>query len=385
MQSLRKLCLVLAHSFLVTFTFSAMADTLPVDYNPESKTAIKYDDLDFLLKQTVLKTGRSDHIAAPKPPKITGSSILFDNPMPSRLEGNRVLFHQNKEDLISISAEIRDVMLNIPNQVKISRLNKDEQLAYWLNLHNIIVYHEIAALYPITDLSNLMKPCPSAKSIRCEARYNLAGQLISLDDIEQHIITNWDNPLVIYGFYMGAVGTPNIQGKAFSGATVYSELRKNAVDFIHSVRGTRVWTSKQLKVSEYYTRMAKFFPNFETDVLAHIRNYAEPDFYAELHRISKVKANIEDWHIADLYNGHLSDPAGVNGLQRITSRIGSGNDPVPAHVSRLLDGVVARNSERQANVSVEEYTEKPALETETPKPMPEDEKTADAATEGNAG
>jgi len=359
MKSLHKMCLIAAQTLVIstaTLTLSTtnvQAANLPSEYNPKSKTAIKYEDLDFLLKQTVLKLGRSDHKPAPKPRKLTGSNVRFDNPLPSRLEGNRVLFHQNREELISVSAEIRDAVLNIPTSVPIDKLNRNEQLAYWLNLHNIIVYHEIASRYPITQIAKLLEPCPSKTSFRCEQRYSLAGQMISLDDIERHVITNWDDPLVIYGFYMGAVGTPNVRGKAFSGKSVYSDLEKNAVDFIHSVRGTRVWNAKQLRVSGYYKRMAKFFPNFETDLLAHVRDYSEPQLYAKLHRISKIKPNIDDWHIADLYNGHLNDPAGIGNVSRISAG-GQTSNGMPAHVSQFLSSVVKRNKTRQAQVSVEE-------------------------------
>jgi len=359
MTSLRKLCLIAAQTLTLstaTLTLSAtnvQAASLPTDHNPTSKIIIKYEDLDFLLKQTVLKLGRSDHKPAPKPRKLTGSNVRFDNPLPSRLEGNRVLFHQNQDELVSVSAEIRDAMLNIPATISIERLNRNEQLAFWLNLHNIIVYHEIASRYPITQIEKLLEPCPSATSFRCEQRYNLAGHMISLDDIEQHVITNWDDPLVIYGFYMGAVGTPNVRGRAFSGKTVYSDLEKNAVDFIHSVRGTRVWNAKQLRVSGYYKRMDKFFPDFETDLLTHVRDYSEPQLYAKLHRISKVKPNIDDWHIADLYNGHLNDPAGIGNVSRISAD-GQTSNGMPAHVSQFLSSVVKRNKTRQALVSVEE-------------------------------
>lgn len=384
MQALHSLWRVSPRVFISTFMFltfllflalpPVQAANLPAEHTPDAKTTIKYDDLDYLLKQTVLKLGRSDHKAAPKPPKITGSNVTFDNPKPSRLEGNRVLFHQNQDDIITVSAEIRDAMLDIPGKVPLERLNKNEQLAYWLNLHNIIVYHEIAKRYPITDLKGLMERCPSKKSLRCEAKYSVAGTAISLDDIERHVIQNWDNPLVIYGFYMGAVGTPNMRAEAYSGKEIYRQLEKNAVDFIHSVRGTRVWSKKNLRVSDYYTRMSDFFPDFQADLMTHIRDYAERDFLEKINRVTRVKANLNDWHIADLYNGHMSDPAGINGLSRVSQRVGTANSATPVHVTRLLEAVVKRNSERQAQVTVEEYVEV--------KKKPTDEQEASSEADG---
>ena len=320
---------------------------LPTDYKNTPTHKLKYDDLDLFLGQTVLKTGRSNHKVARKPQAITGTRVAYDNTKPSRLEGNRVLFHQQTTELVRVSAELRDTMLGIADKVDFATLSKDEQLAYWLNLHNIIVYNELAQMYPVTDLSPVMANCAKKTSIYCSRRYELADQMVSLQDIRDHVVQNWDDPLVIYGFYLGAVGTPNVRGGAFSGDSVWQDLRENAVDFIHSVRGSRNRSKKSLSVSEYYEHFPKFFPNFEADILAHVRDHAESYYLPQLGKIKTVKANLSDWNIADLYNGHLKDPTGAGNVVRQDPRSRQQNNAVPLHARRLLADIQRRNKARE--------------------------------------
>lgn len=355
MSAFPKACLVAAHLFVAApfaaataADTSAAAPTLPSAFKNTPTNKIKYDDLDLLLKQTVLVTGRSDHKSARKPAPVTGTRVSYDNPKPSRLEGNRAMFHQQTEELARVSGVLRDAMLSIPGKVEFSTISKDEQLAYWLNLHNVIVYNEIATHYPVTDLKPLFESCKGKESLYCTRSYNLGGQMISLKDIRDHVVANWNDPLVIYGFYMGAVGTPNVRSGAFLSDKIWEDLRSNAVDFIHSVRGTRARSGKSLNVSEYYESFPKYFPDFQTDVLNHVREYAEPAYASKLGKIKKVKANITDWNIADLYNGHLKDPTGAGNVARMDPRSKKANNSVPLHARRLLADIQKRNKDRDA-------------------------------------
>jgi len=354
MSAFLKACFIGMVLLLVAPAAMSAAGDKPAFPTAHKKSAthkLKYDDLDLFLKQTVLLTGRSDHKVARKPAAITGTRVAYDNTKPSRLEGNRVLFHQQTEELARVSGALRDTMLDIASKVNFAKLSKDEQLAFWLNLHNIIVYHELAARYPVTDLEPLVASCSDQTSIYCNQSYNLAGQMVSLNDIRDHIVANWDDPLVIYGFYLGAVGTPNVRGGAFDASNVWQALHENAVDFIHSVRGSRKKSGKSLSVSEYYQFFPKFFPRFEADILAHIREFAEDDYLQRLGKIKKVKANLNDWNIADLYNGHLKDPTGAGNVVRNDPRSRKRNDAVPLHARRLLADIQRRNKTRDEKMA----------------------------------
>lgn len=337
-------------------TPAAMAENLPTDFDANSKYRLDYSDLNAVLKGSVLDMGPSTHKRAKKPRKSTSSRVTIGNPLPSRLEGNRVMFDKFEDAQVEFLANMRDDLLAIPAQVAIARLSRDEQLAYWFNLHNSIVLAKIAAEYPITRLGPLFDENDPDAFYRQQI-FNMDGTLISLENIQDHVINNWDNPLVIYGFYMGAIGTPNIQSKAFTAATVYEQLGKNAVDFVNSVRGTQVWKKKELRVSTYYQRMAAKFPNFKQDVLAHVRQHSKKGFLDRLGGIEKVTPRIEDWYIADLYNGRLGSVGGSgasNTQDAIGIQIISGLPPHVVELLRYRDEKLAKEK-REGTVDVEEY------------------------------
>lgn len=313
---------------------SVAAAELPTGSDPESKYRLDYSDLDFVLKGSVFEMGPSTHKRALKGRSSTGSKISLGNPSASRLESNRVMLDQFEAEQVEMLSFIRDDLLAIPTQVPLTKLTKDEQLAYWYNLHNAIVLAEIAKQYPITDLEPLFDE-NNAGSFYQQRNFNLNGTMISPKDIQDHVLANWDDPVVIYGFYMGAVGTPNVRNSAYTAATVHDQLADNAVDFVNSVRGTQVWKKSNLRVSTYYERMAKKFPDFEADVLKHIKKYAAKSFASRLGGVDEVNAEIEDWNIADLYNGQFSQTGGYAsntrdnlGLQIITA--------LPDHVVELI-------------------------------------------------
>lgn len=341
------LCLVL--------TPATFAGDLPTENDPNSKYRLNYSDMNAVLKSSVLDMGPSTHKRAKKPRKSTSSRMILANQMPSRLEGNRVMFDKFEDAQIEYLKGMRDDLLAIPSQVPIEKLSKNEQLAYWFNLHNAIVLAKIAEEYPITKLEPLFDP-DDADAFYQQSLFDLNGTMISLKDIQDHVVENWEDPLVIYGFYMGAVGTPNVRTAAYTGQSVFADLKSNAIDYVNSVRGTQVWKKKQLRVATYYERMAAQFPNFEDDVMKHVRQYSKPGFLAKIEGVEEVNARIEDWHIADLYNGNMAQVGGSlagNSSDALGIQIISG---LPDHVLELLRYRDEKNADtkREGKVDVEE-------------------------------
>lgn len=347
------IALILATAFAVP-TFA-----LPFGDTTESDYVIDYADLSYILKGSVLDMGPSTH-KAPKRRTVqyTGTRMQIGNFLPTRQEGNRVMVHAFEEPEKAYLRKIRDELLAIPAQLPLTALSRNEQLAYWFNLHNIIVLVEIAEQYPVTDIKPFFDQNDPEAFVNLR-RFSLGGELISIGDIQYHVLTHWPDPLVIYGFYFGAVGTPNIRTTAFTGSDVYDALRENAVDFINSLRGTQIWRTSELRVATYYERMSAVFPSFERDVQAHIMQYAKPDFRQRVINVSSVSAEINDWHIADLYNGRpFSQPGGL--YARINQNIEdvSFKLRLPPHAEQLLRDrerkLFRLYRDRGGNVDIEE-------------------------------
>ena len=348
------------------FTLGTKASDLPTDHTPGSEYSIDYSDLDLILKGSVLNMGPSTH----KPPitrfaRATGSRIQVGNTRMTNQEGNRVMIHAFEAPELAYLKKIRDEILAVPTNLPLEHLSKNEQLAYWFNLHNVIVLAKISEEYPVTYLNNFFDT-NGRDSFLNQKQFSFNNTLISLADIQQHVLTNWNNPVVIYGFYLGAVGTPNVRTAAYKGATVYEHLHANAVDFVNSMRGTQIWKSSELRVSTYYERMNSKFPNFERDVRAHINKYAKDNFKRRIASTTSISADIEDWHIADLYNGRPFSSPGARYAGTTTD--GSGNQfkmRLSAHAANILRArerkLFRLYRNRGSTVDIEELpqTEKP--------------------------
>lgn len=264
------------------------------------------------------------------------------------------MFHEFEERELQVLTRLRDELLSVPSQIPSKALSRNEQLAYWFNLHNVIVLAEISQQYPVTRLKPFFDE-NNPNSFLNQRRFEMNGTMISLADIENHVTANWRDPLVIYGFYFGAVGTPNLRAAAYQGGKVYDQLRSNAVDFVNSMRGTQIWQGPVLKVSTYYKRMAIMFPDFENSVRNHIEEYAKPDFKRRMITTNSISAEIKDWHIADLYNGKPGlQPGGQ--YPRLT-KDGNWNmftQGSPEHVTQLLRDRQLKFLRRNGTVDIEE-------------------------------
>lgn len=336
----------------VCFAASASAVNLPTEAADQSKYRLSYDDLDYVLGGSVLVMGPSTHKRAKRARRNTASKVSLASPTPSRLEGNRVMLDKFEASQVQLVANMRDDLLGIPAKVDLTQLDKNDQLAYWLNLHNAIVLAEVASVYPITNLGEMFDVSDADAFIN-QRRFDLNGEMISIRDIQEHVIANWDQPEVIYGFYMGAVGTPNIRNSAFKGDTVHDALRDNATDFVNSVRGTQVWKST-LKVSSYYEMMRGAFPNFEADVRAHVEKYASDSFSRKMSKTRDMAFDVEDWYIADLYNGKLRETGGTY-AGTTTDALGiTLTSALPSHVMELLRYRDEKNVDLKATTDVEE-------------------------------
>jgi hypothetical protein len=305
MNNLRTLlflcCLALAHAVAAESTLSSLPEPFR-GHNPDSIYTIGYADLDALLRVMVIDVGRSNRAkAAPTQPKI-GTKMKLSIKRSTINEGNRFYFEEfeDNEAYRNLLEAIRDSLEEVPNVVPIEHFSRDEQLAYWLNLYNFTLLNEIVAVYPKRSLKKVVT---GKKSVLAKKLLDIAGVPLSLDDIQHTILKqNYDSdPLVLYGLYQGIIGGPSIRKRAYKGESVRRLLALNAAEFINSNRGTYSDSEKVFSVSSLYERNAAWFPSFDADLRTHLLAFLEGDERGELQAASRIKANIDDWTVTDVY------------------------------------------------------------------------------------
>lgn len=288
-----------------TFT-SAIASTSQFDRFvpvPTSNVRLDYTIWDQMLKEMVYYTGPSLRQRAPRPAPTVGTRRIYGHTSPYRLEGNKIVFEEIGPELTQIIDDYAADLETIGNQVDIASLPRNEQLAYWLNLHNTLVISAISAEYPMREPSKITDD--SGRAFHDIPRVTIDGVPLSLRNIRQDIVyKNWANPLTIYGFFHGDIGSPSLQRKAYTGDNVRDTLQFSGDEFANSLRGVMVY-GKSAHVSRHYEDAAPyFFPNFDNDVRRHMIGLANEDVRSQIEKAtSPVKVASYEADIADLTRG----------------------------------------------------------------------------------
>ncbi|MEM7781232.1 MAG: DUF547 domain-containing protein [Pseudomonadota bacterium] len=281
------------------------------------------------MSKLVMSMGPSDRSRQARPIPTTGSSILWGHTSSYRLEGTRLVFSLLGRDVIESFRAYRHDLEGIASGLEITTLPRNEQLAFWINLHNVALAEQIALNWPVQEPSNLQidgVPLQQARFIEID------GARLSLADIRTRIVyPNWRDPRVIYGFWRGTIGGPSLQREAYTAENVSELLQLGAWEFVNSLRGTQRRGGTLLVSSIYDEASPFYFAGGDEGLRAHLAEFAEDDVKDILGRTSRTQATIEVPVIADLAGGMRephTTPVSING-QPVGFR-------VPPSVARML-------------------------------------------------
>ena len=178
----------------------------------------------------------------------------------------------------------------------ISRYHRDEQRAYWINLYNALTIEVVLRHYPVDSIREISSGWFSSGPWRLELA-TVEGQALTLDDIEHRILRPiWQDPRIHYAVNCASLGCPNLQRDAYTAANTERLLTTGAREFINHPRGARIDGGK-LRVSSIYHWFAEDFGSTETDIIAHLRQYADTTLAADLAGVNRIADHSYDWRI----------------------------------------------------------------------------------------
>lgn len=290
---------------------------------------LDYEVLDDALGGTVIRFGPSTRRYMSRPRAQTGSRYVNGHTSGYRLEGSRVSFSFFSKEYLEELVAYREDLERIANQIDLTGMPRDEQLAFWFNLHNVALIEQVSKQYPKKRPSKLKVDGVALDEAKI---LNIKNTPLSLRDIRERIVyPNWSQPEVIYGFFRGDIGSPALQNYAYTGGNVHEVLKIQADEFANALRGFNLG-GKNRKVSKlYFEAQPFFFPNFETDVKAHLLKYARPEVAEDL--------RVERPFIQDRYDDVVADLVGGSRPRIARSTVTSGgdyNEALPDEVVRLL-------------------------------------------------
>lgn len=174
---------------------------------------------------------------------------------------------------LAFMRDYADYLAKIP----VSQLNRDEQLAYWLNTRNFLLIHAISEDRRVRGFKNKRGTPSEPGTLWTTPRITVEGTELSLQDIEQDILfAEWDEPNIMFGLYQGVRGGPALPREPFTGANVKSQLAEAARRFNSLPNNLRVRGNK-VRISTYYDWYLPLAHNGSEEILrTHLSELAKP-------------------------------------------------------------------------------------------------------------
>jgi hypothetical protein len=196
-------------------------------------------------------------------------------------------------DLTLLGKYIQDMsMLDIDNY------NRQEQLAYWINVYNALTVQTVANYYPVSDIQEIsITPGLFSNGPWGGVLIHVNNTPLSLDDINNRIIRPiWNDSRALYALNDATIGSPNLTNAAYQGSIIEQQLNKAASDYINSLRGVEVIEGK-LFTSKMYDWYEEDFGGTKQSVIKHLVQFAKEPLKSQLKRIDTIDSYIYNWHI----------------------------------------------------------------------------------------
>lgn len=180
----------------------------------------------------------------------------------------------------------------------ISRFDRPEQLAYWINLYNALTVKVVLEHYPVASIRDIdISPGLFSSGPWGKKLVGVEGEMLSLDDIEHRILRPiWGDARIHYAVNCASVGCPDLLPRAFTPADMDAVLDANARAYINSPRGVKI-DGGDIEVSSIYDWFAEDFGGSEQGVLSHLLLYAEGETKVALEKAKGVDGYFYDWSL----------------------------------------------------------------------------------------
>lgn len=211
--------------------------------------------------------------------------------------------HVNLVKYDAVTDEDRKILDNYVDAmaaVKVSKLNRGEQEAYWINLYNALTLQVVLDRYPVDSILDInISPGLFSRGPWQKKLIEIEREKVSLDDIEHRILRPiWKDNRIHYAVNCASMGCPNLAPKPYTASEMDSMLDQGAHDYINSIRGADVKDGK-LILSKIYSWYQADFGGSEKDVLAHILQYADEPLTRKLQDFSGEIEYQYNWELND--------------------------------------------------------------------------------------
>ena len=218
----------------------------------------------------------------------------WDQFLKTYVEARNSINFVNYSQVSSDDARILSGYIESLIRIKVSRLNRLEQFAYWVNLYNALTVQVILTHYPVSSIMDISYDLLS-RGPWSEPLIIVEGFELSLDDIEHQILRPvFKDNRIHYAVNCASVSCPNLQTDAFTHDNIESLLDRGAKQYINHSRGVNIVNNKVM-LSSIYDWYASDFGDGEAEILDHIARFADDDLRLELEGKEEIDEYFYDW------------------------------------------------------------------------------------------
>lgn len=175
---------------------------------------------------------------------------------------------------------------------------RDVQMAYWINLYNAVTVRVVVDAYPVESILQIHKGETPDTGPWKEVHAMVAGNPLTLDNIEHDILRPiWQDNRIHYAVNCAAMGCPNLASDAFSADNLERLLDQGAKEFVNHLRGVEFLDEAFGVTSSIYFWYIEDFGNSESGILEHLRRYAEGDLAEQLEDFEGSLDHEYDWSL----------------------------------------------------------------------------------------
>ena len=176
--------------------------------------------------------------------------------------------------------------------------SRAEQMAYWINLYNAVTVNVVLGAYPVESIKQIHEGVVPLTGPWNDVHANVAGQELTLDQIEHGILRPiWRDKRIHYAVNCAAYGCPHLIETAFTAANTESLLEAGARAFVNSPRGVDVVDDDFVIISSIYDWYAIDFGGTEESVIEHLIHYADGELADFLEAFEGAIEYDYDWNL----------------------------------------------------------------------------------------
>ena len=173
-----------------------------------------------------------------------------------------------------------------------------EQKAYWINFYNALTVKVVADAHPVDSIREIHEGWIPFAGPWGDVHARVAGQELTLDDIEHGILRPiWRDPRIHYAVNCASIGCPNLATDAYTAGNMEALLEAGARDYVNHPRGVDFVDDDYLVLSSIYDWWVLDFGGSEEGVFAHLVAYAEPELAARLRDFDGAIDYEYDWDL----------------------------------------------------------------------------------------